>query len=563
MQVDNLSDKVKFNSYLFFSVLLLCILSAKLHADETVAAIDEKTQTQQTMETLTSILEVHVDLQREIREQARQLKRAASEAEQEKRNEMLNKLELQLSKAWDNFEKTAAGVDISALKTGQSSPFVLQDELLSLLEPLVKEMKSMTAGVREKSKLKEDIAYHRELLPKVQIASGNITALSAKAKTPKLKKRLKKLDEKWRHRFSRMQSSLNAAQLQLDKMQQDEIAFAESSSSYFKKFFQKRGRDVLTAFLLACLILLLSRIFYRLLVRVIPGYRKAHRSFAIRLLDLSYRGFTLFLVILVPMAVFYLVEDWVLFSLGLLILFSLVWTVYHIAPLLWQQIHLLLNIGSVREGERLYYEGLPWLVSRINLNSILENPVAGISLRLPIKHLIGQTSRPLTQDEPWFPCRKDDWVLLSDGVRGKVVGISLELIMLVERGGAHKTYLLQDFLGLAPRNLSVNFRIKESFGISYALQEQSTSTILTTLETFINERLLADGYESSLLNLRIEFQNAADSFLELVVIADFSGEAAPLYNRIRRAIQRYCVDACSQNNWEIPFPQLALHTQGP
>jgi hypothetical protein len=44
-----------------------------------------------------------------------------------------------------------------------------------------------------------------------------------------------------------------------------------------------------------------------------------------------------------------------------------------------------------------------------------------------------------------------------------------------------------------------------------------------------------------------------------VVIADFKGELGDLYNRLRRAIQRCCVDACSEYGWEIPFPQLTLH----
>ncbi len=62
-----------------------------------------------------------------------------------------------------------------------------------------------------------------------------------------------------------------------------------------------------------------------------------------------------------------------------------------------------------------------------------------------------------------------------------------------------------------------------------------------------------------LLNLRVEFQSAGASSLDIVVIADFKGSQAPIYNRLRRAIQRWCVDACTENNWDIPFPQLTVH----
>jgi len=57
----------------------------------------------------------------------------------------------------------------------------------------------------------------------------------------------------------------------------------------------------------------------------------------------------------------------------------------------------------------------------------------------------------------------------------------------------------------------------------------------------------------------VEFSEAGASSLDLVVIVDFDGAMAPLYNRMIRAIQRWCVDAATLNNWEIPFPQLTVH----
>jgi hypothetical protein len=195
-------------------------------------------------------------------------------------------------------------------------------------------------------------------------------------------------------------------------------------------------------------------------------------------------------------------------------------------------------------------DGLPWKVKRIDIFTTLENSDAGISQRIAIENLVDLKSRPMTKNEPWFPCRRDDWVLLSDGTRGKVIGISHELVEMIERGGARKTYLTQDFLGQAPRNLSVNFRLKETIGISYDLQDSSTTTIPQILKTYLMERVEAKGYASDLLNLQVEFQGASASSLDLVVIADFKGEMGPLYNRLRRAIQRWSVDACTKNSWE-------------
>ena len=49
------------------------------------------------------------------------------------------------------------------------------------------------------------------------------------------------------------------------------------------------------------------------------------------------------------------------------------------------------------------------------------------------------------------------------------------------------------------------------------------------------------------------------SSLDFEARADFTGEAAPRYRELRRAMQRLLVDACTQNGWTIPFPQLTLH----
>ncbi|MEJ2622455.1 MAG: mechanosensitive ion channel family protein, partial [Candidatus Thiodiazotropha sp.] len=265
-----------------------------------------------------------------------------------------------------------------------------------------------------------------------------------------------------------------------------------------------------------------------------------------------------FFIILGPMIVFYLVEDWVLFSLSILLLLGIAWTLRQALPRYWSQIQLFLNVGSVREGERIALDGVPWMVEQINVYSTLSNPAANIKQRIPLSTLVDLKSRPCRTEEPWFPCKRDDWVLLNDGVRGKVTGISQELVQLVQRGGAQVTYQTSDFLAASPRNLSRNFRLKETLGIGYRHQRESTEAIPEVLTEYIRKRVNDEGYGEHLLNLRVEFAAANSSSLDICVIADFSGELGDLYNRLRRAIQRWCVDACTENSWEIPFPQMTL-----
>jgi len=226
---------------------------------------------------------------------------------------------------------------------------------------------------------------------------------------------------------------------------------------------------------------------------------------------------------------------------------------------MWRQGRLLLNIGAVREGERINYSGLPWRVKHLNIFSELENPENKLRLRVPVEDLLGLTSKPMQTSESWFPCKKGDWVILSDGYRGEVTAISVEFIDINDRGSSTRTYPMQDFLALSPLNISGSFRLKETLGISYDHQRDSTNRVLGSLKRFIKQKVADEGYEPHVSNLTVEFEGIGDSSLDITVIMDVDGSQAPFYNRIKRAMQRWCVDASSKYAWEIPYPQRTLH----
>ncbi len=512
-----------------------------------------------TLDTLDSFVDLRNAMLQDIKEINKQISASKSDVERQKFKKQLDKLELDLRAVTRNFENIAAGVDITSLRHEEVQEFSFQRELLALMKPAIDEMKEMTAHVRQKSDLKEQITHYEERLPVIEQALANAQQLLDKSKDPSITQTLKKTVANWQRQQSFMRGELQAAQLQLEKLVATEVSLSEASHSYLKSFFQKRGLYLAMAILVVLAILLLSHLSHKALQRYAPGFRKLHRSFKVRLVELIHRVITVILLVSGPMIVFYMVEDWVLFSLSLLLLIGILWTLRLTLPRYLHQIQIFLNIGSVREGERLYLDGLPWQVKQINVFCTLVNPVAELTQRVPIDDLVDLKSRPAGSDEPWFPCRKDDWVILSDGVRGKVVGVSPEMVQLVARGGAQLTYQTSDFLANSPRNLATNFRIKELFGISYELQRESTEAIPQRLHDHIASRIEQEGYSEQLLNLRVEFAQANASSLDLVVIADFKGDQGGLYNRLRRAIQRWCVDACSENDWEIPYPQMTLH----
>jgi hypothetical protein len=102
--------------------------------------------------------------------------------------------------------------------------------------------------------------------------------------------------------------------------------------------------------------------------------------------------------------------------LGLVVLFVLVlgFAAKNAVPDYMDEIRLMLNLGLVRENERLVFNGVLWLVENLTFFTILRNPaLRGGMIRMPITQLLGMLSRPATEDEPCFPSEEGDWVLLD------------------------------------------------------------------------------------------------------------------------------------------------------
>lgn len=545
-----------------FCIFLLMFPRVSLSAEEVTVISKTDKELNTTLETLNSILEIKQNLKKARDKLQRQLKSSVSDAEKEYFHEKIAEISEKLLSIDSSFEEIATNTDLSALKGAEEKKFNLEEEIISLIKPTLEEMNHMTKDVRKKSELREELAEYENKQKYITEAIEHTEKLLSKVKNKKsLKTALQKTINYWKQQDSFIKSQHQSATLQLKKLTDSEVSFAESTQSYFKQFFQQRGFYLLQSIIVISIILFLSHFSRCFLKRFVKGFDRRHRSFRMRLFDLLHRLITLILILVGPMLVFYLAEDWVLFTLSILLLIGVAWALRTAIPHYWSQIQLFLNIGAVREGERVFLDGIAWRVGIINIFSTLENPIAGIKQRIPIKDLVHLKSRPYDKSEPWFPCSKGDWVILSDGFRGKVIGISQELIKLVQRGGAHRTYLTSEFLALSPLNLSVDFRIKETIGITYDLQSTSTHKIPDILKQAIQKRIDEEGYGKDLLNLRVEFQQANTSSLDLVVIADFKGHLGDLYNRIRRAIQRWCVDACTENNWEIPFTQITLNEQ--
>jgi hypothetical protein len=172
-------------------------------------------------------------------------------------------------------------------------------------------------------------------------------------------------------------------------------------------------------------------------------------------------------------------------------------------------------------------------------------------------------SRPASENEPWFPTRSGDWVVLNDETHGKVVVQTPEIVKLKLLGGASITYNTPDYLARTPMNLSSGFRLWIVFGIDYAHQAIITKEIPALLETAIIDELTAEGHGELINSIQVQFKEAGPSSLDVAILADFKGDAGSEYNQLQRTIQRLCVDMCNRHHWVIPFQQVTVHMAKP
>jgi len=527
----------------------------------------------QTLETLRAILAAQEQLTEQLKTARERLSTPEGEGQREEINRKINELSAKIAQAGQNFTEIVTGIDLADLEVKPKTELDWTAELKDILGPIIQELRSLTARPRELDRLRREAEEYRTRQAAIQRGLDNIKALQEEAAARAAGRRemgrsvadeLARLEKEWQGYLQQTANDLTVVEHQLKEKETQKKPFFQSVQNVFAIFFRSRGRNLLAALLAALAVLAAFRYSHRLIYRYSPWHLKKSRPFYIRLGDVVYYVVTFLGASAAFLIVLYLYGDWVLLGLAFIFLFGLAWAARHGLVHFWHQTQLLLNLGPVREEERVVVGGLPWKVQTINLYTHLLNPaLTGGLIRLPIKDLIGLRSRPSAPKEPWFPCREGDWVILADGTRGKVVLQSPETVELVLLGGSHRFYPTPDFLGQSPHNISMGFRLNVVFGLDYQHQAISTTEIPAKLDQALRQGLQARGYEDGLVNLKVEFKEAGPSSLDVEILADFRGGLAEQYEILGRLLQRLAVEACNQNHWVIPFTQVTIHQAAP
>ncbi|MEM6279807.1 MAG: hypothetical protein AAF733_10035 [Verrucomicrobiota bacterium] len=466
----------------------------------------------------------------------------------------------------DDFETIATGIDADAFEGELSREFILANELDTLLEPIIGELKALTERPREIEALRSDLARWKDRLETTKDALANLEDLPEEQISDELAPILQDTRIIWETRRTQAENRIQAITYQLEQAESSQPSFLETAREGLRSFYKSRGRNFLLCVLAFFVTFFGLRYLHQRIDRFFPWKKNERRPFYLRLIDVGLNLFSFLGAIAAALVTLYTTGDWVLMGLAIIILFGIALAAKNALPKFYDQARLLLNLGEIREGERVVYGGIPWRVDRLSFYSLLRNPeLRGGLLRLPINQLSGLISRPLSEEgELWFPCHEGDWIILPDEGLGRVIAQTPEYVQMVKLGGAKIMIPTIDFLGKSSKNLSSGFRIHSVFGIDYDLQEDSTTKIPETMWAFVTKQLCTlIGDHEKLVSLKVEFASAGASSLDLAIIADFDGSLASRYQTFERALQKFAVECCNENGWGIPFTQITLHNAYP
>lgn len=519
-------------------------------------AVDRALQTRQQLQQIqNSMVEKRLQLDR-LRGQ---LAGEADNVDTRDLQRLIEQEETDLTNLQRSFENIAlGGLDLSVFNPEQQdAQFNWQQELQTILKPVFQKLNELTEKPRQMERLNNQLALMENQRRIAQRALTNVEQLQNEDLNEATRLRLDVLHQTWTRRLNDIQRETDISQLQLNLLVDEDETVLEKVRQAMNEFITGTGLNLALSIGTFVFTVLLMRGVYTLYTRV-KGRGVLRASTGGRMLAYGYQALTFAISFLAALVVLYLLGDMLLLVLALVLLMLVLLGMRNYLPSFLDEIKVLLNVGAVREHERVTYNGLPWMVRSLGVYTYLYNPALEGMLRLPLPEVLPLVSRPCREDEPWFPSRTGDWVKISDGIIGQVLCQTPETVQLRVRG-AIRNYVTSNYLVSEPQNLSSGFGVSVTFGIDYKHQAISTTEVPKILRQAVEQALQRSGQGKYVENILVEFQEAASSSLNYLIYVNMKGEAADSYYTLGRLLQRICVDTCNEHGWVIPFEQLTVH----
>lgn len=456
-------------------------------------------------------------------------------------------------------------------KNEVSDDYKWQEELLVIVKPLFTEMRALT----EKPRARDRLNYERlEVDEKYKTVVGGLDALNAipmDQVTPEVQKRIEALRKQWNSHKQELENQKNLIALQIKELEDTEIPLELRIKNALSSIFLGRGLVLLLAIFAGVSVVLVFGVAVKRSIMWFDLKRKKQRSrkvnTRIRLLWIMYNLVVYISAMMAFLSVIYIQGDMVLFGLAVLLIFLGLISLRNYAPGYVSELKIFLNLGAVREGERIMYRGIPWEVKRLAFYCTCVNPVLENGrIRISLGEIAGLNSRPFNSEEDWFPTQVGDNIFLPDGNYAKVKRQTPEMVYL---DSFFREIMIPaaDFYSMQVQNVAEGFYVSPTFGLDYSHTDLKVSDVAQAFEAKVREKLDEIGVTQYLRSISVQVKRIIyGQAIEYAVVMEYDGECAGSYFRIERLTNHACLEVCQAKGWKLPRQQLSVHndsvTQG-
>lgn len=450
---------------------------------------------------------------------------------------------------------------VSSLYEGPETETTWQEDVVDILKPLADSVKSITQRPRRIAELRTQLEVIQQKKSGLNDAIKKFNAIVSGPLEPRALEYVGGLSASWQEDLQQLEQEnvIVASQLE-DLLGENDKPFSGAVEN-FKSFALGSGLTLFLALLTALTVYFFLRAGWWLYSKKVVSKDVRRQSTLYRAFSYGYHIATGIIVLLSVIVVIYVREDLLLLAIAFLILAGIIFNLKQMLPRYVTEARMLLNLGSVREGERVVYDGIPWQVKSINLYSVLHNPALDGIVRLPLSAMKDMISRPV-KNKLWFPTSRGDSVILPDGLLGTIKHQTPDLVEITVRGGMAQTYTTAEFYALNIINLSRDetFGVAVTFGLDYSLQKISVVEVPEALHAAIEAKLNKAGYEGKISGLLVELSEANASSLDYLVYVTADKTLANHYYKLQRLVLQACVEESNARGWTIPYPQLVVHS---
>lgn len=546
------------------TLIALCVLCGSLasYAAEPAAVLPPADATPQSaigvasadkLEHLRRLATAIGELRSQVLAETDELKRMTVRGLRRRKMIEIDAIQARLDKTRASFQSLAADIDLSHLR---EVPRVQQRDLLAelreLTAPVLDAFRRLSAKPRRIEGLRAEIASLRDRIQSAQRAQIIVTQLQGSAGAG-VGEELALTRARVRTLVDELQLELGDRERALHTLTDADVSVVDSAAAAVTEFLTTKGRNAVAA-LLTWLLLALGMMAMQ--ERLLPTDRMQAGRFAWlrKPLTALYGAVVFVIASFGALLCLYLLRDMLLLTVAILVLSFIVWSTRSVLPHVLREVRLMLNLGSVREGERIIWRGVPWRVAKLGIRPTLENPaLQGGRVRVRAAMLVDDVSREMHPDEPWFATDVGDWVVMQDGTWARVDVQTPEQVVVAVAGQERRRYELAAFLAAGPTNLSHGFLRRVVLPVDVGLLGE-----LDTVRAALTERLKTGiagevaAAQGGVIDIAVRALPPTPVALRIEVRITCDGTLDGSWRALEFATVALWLRLCHERGWRVP-----------